>query len=166
MSNKIVYSLDFRGNTSDVQGQLDRLKQSMDALVSKKFTLGSSAKTELKEAASLVQDFQKHMEFAFDPSTGKADPTRLATSMKNLNQTGKTYGTTMSRAGKEGTQAFLNMGLQIANAQQSTIRLNGMMSNLWTTLKNTARWQISSAVLSGFTRSISSAVSFAKELNT
>jgi hypothetical protein len=40
-------------------------------------------------------------------------------------------------------------------------RSNALISELWTTLKNTARWQISSSILHGFIGSVQSAYYYA-----
>jgi hypothetical protein len=44
-------------------------------------------------------------------------------------------------------------------------RSNALMTELWTTLKNTARWQISSSILHGFMGSLQSAYGYAQDLN-
>jgi hypothetical protein len=44
-------------------------------------------------------------------------------------------------------------------------RSSGLLSSLGTTLKNTVKWQISSSLIQGFTRSVSEAYNYAKDLN-
>ena len=162
---KIVYSLDFQADTKNAQGQLDRLKTSLNALASQKFNLGSNISKEMEVAANAAIKMQGHLKNALDPSTGKLDLARLSTSLKNSGDNAKTLGQQFLSAGNLGKKAFLETANAIANAQKPMIKTNALMNNLWISLKNTAKWQISSAVLGSFTKSLSSAVSFAKELN-
>jgi hypothetical protein len=42
----------------------------------------------------------------------------------------------------------------ISNAEVPLVRVNKKLEEMWTTLKNTARWQISSSILHGFMGSV------------
>jgi hypothetical protein len=42
---------------------------------------------------------------------------------------------------------------------------NALLSNMLVTLKNTAKWQISSSILTSFTSALSTAVNYAKDLD-
>jgi hypothetical protein len=44
-------------------------------------------------------------------------------------------------------------------------RSNAMLNEMWVSLKNTARWQISSSILHGFMGSVQAAYSYAEDLN-
>jgi hypothetical protein len=44
-------------------------------------------------------------------------------------------------------------------------RSGGLLTEFWTTLKNTARWQISSSILHGFMGAVQGAYSYAQDLN-
>jgi hypothetical protein len=44
-------------------------------------------------------------------------------------------------------------------------RTSALVSELWNTLKNTARWQISSSMLHGFMGTLQSAYGYAQDLN-
>ena len=158
---KITYSLDFKADISDAASQLDKLGHSLNVLASRKLVDGN----QFDEAANAALRMKQHLDNALDPKTGKLDLTRLAVSMKNSGDSAKSLGAKFKAAGVDGTKAFMQVANAIANAQPSILKTSALMDGLWTSLKNTAKWQISSAVLSGFTSSLSSAVSFAKELN-
>lgn len=158
---KITYSLDFRANVSDASSQLDKLGHSLNGLASRKLIDGN----QFDQAANAALRMKEHLDKALDPHTGRLDLTRLSVSMKNSGDSAKILGQQFATAGVEGKKAFMQVTNAIANAQPSMIKTSKLMDGLWTSLKNTAKWQISSAVLSGFTSSLSSAVSFAKELN-
>ena len=160
---KITYSLDFVADTKDVKTQLDQVGHSLHALAS--YKVGSNISDKMKEASNAALRMKEHLDHALDPKTGKLDLTRLAVSMKNSGDSAKSLEASFAKAGKTGQKAFLQVANSIANAQPSMIRTNKLMEGLWVSLKNTAKWQLSSTVLRGFTSALSSAVSFAKELN-
>jgi len=44
-------------------------------------------------------------------------------------------------------------------------RSSKLLDELWTTMKNTARWQLTSSAMHGFMGAVSSAYGYAKDLN-
>jgi hypothetical protein len=44
-------------------------------------------------------------------------------------------------------------------------RSNTLLSEMWTTMKNTARWQLTSSVLHGFIGGLQRAIGYAEDLN-
>jgi hypothetical protein len=58
------------------------------------------------------------------------------------------------------------MANAIASAEIPLRRSNGLLTGLWTTMKNTARWQLSSTALHGFLGAIQGAYGYAQKLNT
>jgi hypothetical protein len=59
----------------------------------------------------------------------------------------------------------MSLTRSVVNAQVPIMRSNALLSSLFITLKNTAKWQISSSILHGFMGSISTAYNYAKDLN-
>jgi hypothetical protein len=53
------------------------------------------------------------------------------------------------------------LATSVANAEIPIRRSNAALTEMWTTLKNTARWQLSSSVLHGFMGAVSSAYGYA-----
>ena len=51
------------------------------------------------------------------------------------------------------------------SAETPLIRTNKLMSDLWITMKNTVRWQITSSALQGFIGSLETAYGYAQDLN-
>jgi hypothetical protein len=45
------------------------------------------------------------------------------------------------------------------------LALNGKLTQLWTVMKNTAKWQLSSSMLHGFIGGVSEAYRYAQDLN-
>jgi hypothetical protein len=52
--------------------------------------------------------------------------------------------------GPQGQKAFMTLAQSVSTAEVPIRRANTALAEMWTTLKNTARWQISSSILHGF----------------
>jgi hypothetical protein len=59
----------------------------------------------------------------------------------------------------------MSLAQSIAAAEIPMKRTNTLLNTMWTTMKNTARWQLSSSALHAFTGALHSAVGYAKDLN-
>jgi hypothetical protein len=75
------------------------------------------------------------------------------------------YAEDLQKLGPQGSEAFVSLARSISNAEVPLIRVNEKLSEMWTTMKNTARWQISSSILHGFMGAAQSAFGYAEDLN-
>jgi hypothetical protein len=57
------------------------------------------------------------------------------------------------------------LAISITTAEVPLVRISSSLRKLGTTLANTARWQISSSLLTGFVGAISNAYNYAQDLN-
>ena len=162
--NKITYTLDFRANLTDVQGQLNKLSASLNAVASKRI-VSPNASQDIRNAANAASILEMNLKKAFNADTGKLNLTKFNMEIKNSGHNLQTLTRQLLGAGQSGRQAFMQMSIAIANSQKSMIKAGGAAQALWTTLKNTARWQISSAALTGLISGISSAIRYVKDLN-
>ena len=162
-NNTIRYTLDFRANLTDIQGQLNKLKQSLNTLATPK--IGQQMTSDLKLASDSAAKLQVHLKNAFNVDTGKLDLTRLNMSLKNSGDNAAILTSNLLKGGKTGKEAFMHTVNAITNAQQPMLKLNSHFDKLWTTMKNTMRWQISSYALTSLISGISSAFKYAKDLN-
>ena len=165
MSQKITYTLDFKANVTDVQGQLNKLKTTLSELATKPLTLGNAITPELREASQAAATLQTHLKKALDPNTGKLDLSRLNLSLKNSGQNAQKLAQSLINGGQQGRQAFMEVSNAVLNAQKSMVKTNTVLQKFANTLMNTARWQLSSSLLTGFTSALSTAVDYTKELN-
>jgi hypothetical protein len=69
------------------------------------------------------------------------------------------------KLGPQGQEAFMKITSAVAKAEVPFRRSNKLVTELWTTLKNTARWQLSSSILHGFMGALQSAYGYAQDLN-
>ena len=163
-NNTITYRLDFRANLTNVQQQLDTLKAKlMD--VSKMRVINPNSTAEIRQASNAATALQQSLQRAFNANTGKLDLTKFNLDLKNSGHNLQTLSAQLLQAGQKGQEAFMQMSIAIANSQKSMLHLTGVADRLWTTLKNTARWQISSYALTGLISGISNALNYIKDLN-
>ena len=162
--NNINYTLNFKANFKDVQGQLNTLRESLNSIVGMRLSPGGMS-ADISAAAQSALKFKTYLQSALDPKTGKMDLSRLSTQMKLSGDNARVLSMNLLRCGSAGTQSFLQITNAILNAQRPMMRFNETARALWTTLKNTAKWQISSYVLTGLTSALSNSFRFATDLN-
>lgn len=71
----------------------------------------------------------------------------------------------MEKLGPTGQEAFLKVASAVASAELPIRRSNKLLTELWVTMKNTARWQLTSNALHGFQGALASAYGYSKDLN-
>lgn len=121
--------------------------------------------TSLQDASAAALDLSRNLQSAMNQSSGKFDLTLFN---DNLQKSGKSltdYYNQLSRLGLQGQETFLNLSQAIMSAETPLIRTNKLMSDLWITMKNTMRWQLTSSMLQGFIGSIETAYGYAQDLN-
>ena len=86
----------------------------------------------------------------------------------SLKASGKTlddYAKSLMSIGADGQAAFLNVATAIQRAELPILRTSKLFDQLWITMKNTMRWQITSSALQGFIGSLQTAYGYAQDLN-
>lgn len=166
MAKQLKVHLGFDTNISQVQGEIKNLQQDLNKIMNMKVPVGKTVDTaSLQEASAAAKELSYHLNQALDTNTGKLDLSKLNTSL----QKGATSVTVLSnkllQAGTIGQSAFVNLAKSISQAQYPMFKLNSQLTEMWTTLKNTARWQLSSSVLHGFMGALNSATGYAKDLD-
>ena len=119
----------------------------------------------VQAAARAALDLQQNLRAAINPDTGNLN---LEAFNANLRASGRTladYQALLSSLGPSGQETFMNLARAIQQADEPLVRTNRLMSDLWTTMRNTVRWQITASALQGFTGAISEAYRYAQDLN-
>ena len=119
----------------------------------------------LRKASQAAQDLEKHLFRATNVNTNKLDLNKFSQSLTNANQNLQSLCNDLRLAGEDGEKAFLNLIKNINKADSSTLNLGSKMEHMLKTLKNTARWELSSNIVHGFESAISSAYGYAQDLN-
>lgn len=163
MAKKLNVELGFSVNNSSAKKQIDDLinqLQKIQTTPSKVFD-----DKDLKDASKAAQELQQHIRNAVNTDTGKLDLTKFATSLSKSNTNLEYFRKQLTKAGTDGKNSFASLTNAIAQADAPMLKLNGRLGEFVTTLKNSARWQISSNILHGFESALGSAIGYAKDLD-
>ena len=160
--NQIV-NLSFTADTNNAKAAIQDLQTQLSKIAATPMQLIDD--DDIKKASQAALELQSHLKNAFNVDTGKLDLNKFSTSIKQSGQVLDYFKDNLALLGEEGNQAFLSLASSIASAEAPALRLNGVLGEFLTTLKNTARWQISSSILHGFMGSLQSAYSYAQDLN-
>jgi TP901 family phage tail tape measure protein len=166
MAKQLNVSLGFTADTSQAKAQLQDLQRQLDSLIksSATSTKGLGLTQDLMQATASAAELKSMLASATLPS-GKLD---LGLFNQSLNASGKKlqdYATDLNALGPTGQKTFANIARAITTAELPLRRTNGLLSEFAVTLKNTARWQISSSILHGFMGAVQSAYGYAQDLN-
>ena len=167
MAKQLNVNLAFTADTGKAKAQLQDLNKQLDNLISgknvKNIDLGITE--EINEGIAAAAKLKAQLNDATDVNTGKLDLTKFSQSLKKSGMELKDYAETLKKLGPQGSEAFISLARSISTAEVPLIKVNKKLEEMWTTLKNTARWQISSSILHGFMGSVQSAFGYAEDLN-
>ena len=165
MAKKLNVDLAFTANTSQAKAQLQDLQNQLSRLTATANSgTGLGLTKDIAEATSKVAELQSILQSA-TTSTGRLDLGAFTQGIKKSGTDLKEYARILNSLGPEGSQAFASLARSITTAEIPLRKVNGLLSEMWTTMKNTARWQLTSSVLHGFIGGLQSAVGYAKDLN-
>lgn len=165
MAKQLNVDLRFNADTQAAKRSINQLATELEKL-SKPHKIEGISSESLKAASKAAQELQGHLQNAVNVNTGKLDLSKFSQSLSRSNTDIQSLALNLSRAGSQGQQAFASLVRNINMADKSMVGLGAKMTDFATTLKNTARWQISSSILHGFMGTISSALGYAERLNT
>ena len=156
------YSVD----VSDAKANLAILKKSLQEIATMKMpNTGTQLSNDLYEAQQAAQSLQKHLNQAINLNTGNLNLNKFQQSLNKSGQSLKSLSTDLLKAGMVGEQAFLSVAKSISNANLNLTKTKGLLASFAETLKNTARWQLSSSMLHGVMGALQSSISYAKDLD-
>ena len=165
MANRIQYTIGFDTDVSQAKKQIDSLVSQLQKIskISLQTAIDDSS---LKSASQAAQELQKHLQSALDTNTGKLNLNAFNNSLKSANTSVSQLGAALLEAGDGGKNAFMSLATSIANAEVPMRRMNNTLKQWATTLKNTAKWEISSTIVHGVEGALSSAVGYVRSLNS
>lgn len=163
MAKRLNVELGFTADTSQAKRQIDDLVSQLQKIQTGPSKLFDTS--QFQAASKAAQELQQHIQGAVNVDTGKLDLTKFANSLNKSKTNLSTYRKELEKIGPEGEKAFAALSNSIAQADAPILKLNGRLGEFVTTLKNSARWQISSNILHGFESSLASAFGYAKDLD-
>ena len=159
--NQLNVNLAFTADTNKAKAAITDLQASLNKIS----TLNVGDNLKLKEASEAAKQLSYHLNQAYNATTGNIDLSKLNNSLKKSSTNITILSNKLLEAGSIGQQSFINLAKAISSADYPMVKLNSRLAEMWTTLKNTARWQLSSSVLHGFMGAIQSAHGYAQDLN-
>lgn len=126
--------------------------------------VNTNLSSDLFEAAKAAQQLNQFLLNA-TTSTGSLDLSKFNASLQQSGMELKDYANRLIAIGPQGEEAFLRVAAAIGRAETPLIRTSSLMDQLWITMKNTMRWQITSSALRGFIGSLQTAYGYAQDLN-
>ena len=166
MAKQLNVNLAFTADTSKAKAQLQSLQKELDSIMHlPTYTFGADMQDKLKTATNAAAELKIHLEQATNVKTGTLDFSKLNQSLKNSKTSLVDYAKQLSAIGPEGQKAFQMLTQAVMSAEIPIRRSNAMITELWTTMKNTARWQLTSSMLHGFIGAVQTAVGYTQDLN-
>lgn len=169
MANKTVgVNIAFNADTSKAKAQIQELQTLLNKITYSGATGAGQNKIskDLKDASAAAKELQYHLNNAYNANTGKLDLSLLDKSLKTTGSNITDLSTSLLSAGTTGQQAFVKMAQSISQAEQPMLKINSKVKDFANTLKNAAKYQIGNVVVQGFMSSITSAIGYAKDLNS
>lgn len=160
MAKRLNYTIGVNADTSKFEASLQEAVTSLQALGTK-----SQVVPTLQKASTAALDLAKNLQSAVNTNTGKLDLSVFNKKLEDSGQSLRSYYNQMVQLGPVGTEAFLKVASSITQAELPLRRTNTLMNELWVTMKNTMRWQLTSSVLHGFVGSLEQAYGYSKNLD-
>lgn len=160
MAKRLNYTIGVNADTSKFEASLQEAVTSLQALGTK-----SQVVPTLQKASTAALDLAKNLQSAVNTNTGKLDLSVFNKKLEDSGQSLRSYYNQMVQLGPAGTEAFLKVASSITQAELPLRRTNTLMNELWVTMKNTMRWQLTSSVLHGFVGSLEQAYRYSKNLD-
>ena len=161
--NKVEVNLEISASTEKAKKAFMDLNKSLSDLQNQNLINPDNG---IRQAAQDARELQNHLSKAVNVDTGRLDLNRFSNSLKSSKKELKDYYNSLMKLGDQGEQAFMQLSRSIATAETSTVRVNKKMQEFATTLKNAARWQISSSILHGLMGAVQGAYGYAKDLDS
>ena len=166
MAKQLNVNLAFTADTKQVEQQLNTLRKQLTNLINTAPSSGFTGFTkEIQNATTAAATLKTQLDNAINAETGKLDLGKFNQSLKQSGMQLKDYKNALAALGPQGVSAFSQLAQSIMNAEMPLKRTSALLDRFAVTLKNTARWQISSTLLHGFMGSIQTAYYYAQDLN-
>lgn len=166
MAKQLNVNLAFTADTGKAKAQLQELQNQLSKVINMPGTAVAGGITEgIQKATRAAAELKVHLQNATNIKTGSLDFAKLNQSIKNSGSSLSEYAAKIQSIGPEGQKAFAMLAQSVASAEVPIRRSNALLSELWVTMKNTARWQLTSSMLHGFMGAVQSAVGYTEDLN-
>ena len=167
MANNMTFSIGLKTNY-DASGvnQLKKELQDIQKLArDTNFSEGSTAR-ELVDMTNAARELEKALEAAYDPQIGTVNIDRFNKSLQASGTSLAQVQNGLKHAGAQGEKAFLGASRHLLQMNKVVRESNTLLDKMATTMANTVRWGITSALWNNITGSIQTAFYYVKDLDT
>ena len=166
MAKQLNVNLGFTADVSQAKKQLVDLKKQIDDLIKNPIEAqGLGLTKEIRDASLAAATLKEQLNEATNVKTGRLDLGKFNDSLKASGYNLRDYKEALMSLGPQGQKTFAALAQSITTAEIPLKRSNALLTEFGTTIKNTARWQLSSSILHGFIGSLESAYGYAEDLN-
>ena len=159
-------TLKFNADADQAKKELQELQKQLNSLGTlSNPKVGDKLSADMQKASQAAAQLKIALDSAIDVDTGKLDLSKFSRSLKDSGMKLKDYRDQLMSMGPEGEKAFTQVANSILKAEAPLRRTSELIDTMWTTLKNTARWELSSSILHGLESSLQKAVTYAQDLN-
>ena len=167
MAQQLQVNLSFTADSAKAKAQIQDLQNSLNNLMKNNPTgkANLSVTKELLKAQQAAAQLSISLKNATNVNTGKLNLTQFSSELQKSGMTLEKYRIQLSALGPEGEKTFLNLAKSVMTADSAIKNSNKLVNDLWISLKNTAKWQLSSSMIKGFMGAVSTAFNYAEDLN-
>ena len=168
-NGQFLVNMKFLADTKQAESQIRTLQRELQQITQltpgTTPSIGRVLSSDLMQAQKAASELKVHLTNAFNVNTGRLNLTKFQNSLRESGMSLKQYQAQLTSIGPAGQAAFQQIARQVVLAEKPVMTLGQGMNNLLRTFGNTARYMLSTAVISGITRAFSDAFSYVKDLN-
>lgn len=166
MAKQLNVNMSFTADTTQAKSSIAELQQAIQKLGYGNIPIAEKINpAQFQQAAAAARELAYHLNNAYNTRTGNLDLNKLNQSLKSSGTTLTQLTSSFKTAGSTGQQAFIALSNAISQAELPSLRLNSRLETMFVTLKNVARFQISSSIMHGLIGAIQHAQSYAQNLD-
>lgn len=171
MAQQIQVNLAFTADIMKAKAQVQELQAALNNLSKNtRVTTSDGIMTQFNKetiaASKNLASLQVALKDALNQNTGKLDLSKFNTSLKNSGLSLQQIKDSLSALGSEGERSFIKLAQSIMQADAHIKTSNRLLNSFVASLKNVAKYQISTAIYRGITSTFSEAFNYAQDLNT
>lgn len=156
----------FTANTSQAKAQIRELQSLLKDITAG--NLGSYKELGFTKEINSAIKKASELKYILSKSTNESGDLDLKRFSENLNKSKlkvSDYADALQSLGPKGEQAFLQLAKSVTSSTVQFDKARGVLNEMWATMKNTARWQLTSSMLHDFIGGLQSAYGYAQKLN-
>lgn len=161
-TNRINFNIGFKSDMSNVMSDLENLKRQLNDITTNQLLISDE---DFKPAIEAAKTLKQALTDSFDSSIQNIDLGKFSDSLRDSGQDLTSLANKLRGAGYQGNEAFKGLANVVTNAQVPVKKTSQLLDEMWVSLKNIAKWNISTSILNSFQSSIQKAYYYSKDLN-